>query len=221
MEVLFFMSYYADLSTREHVNDEEYVMTNIGWIDGLHDFNKGKVSNKFLLLLWEYIKIPINGTRGIYCNILDGNKAFIAKYEGYNITLGSAEIRVIDMENRRIYVSPNLILHYIINHGYCPPQCFMSAVLNGPKPNSEEYKKILISKRNKYNNGRMECVFCGSHNLRFGFSYDPNYIPTENIEILEYTNNIEIQHRNHMFNVICEECGNMFDVPFDEILQGE
>ena len=62
-------------------------------------------------------------------------------------------------------------------------------------------------------------MFCGSHQLQLGFSYDPDYIRTKNIEILEYTNNINNQQINRMFNVICEDCGNIFDVSFDEIVR--
>ena len=83
--------------------------------------------------MWEYIKYPVNRTRGIYPNIaLDGGvKTFVAKYQGYNIVLGSAEIRVVDTKNNIVYAAPNLILHYVINHRYMPPQSFIDAVING------------------------------------------------------------------------------------------
>jgi len=39
----------------------------------------------------------------------------------------------------RLYVAPSLILHYIAEHGYAPPQEFQAAVLACPPMGSAEY----------------------------------------------------------------------------------
>ena len=44
-----------------------------------------------------------------------------------------------------IFMAPALILHYIREHQYLPPACFVEAVLNCPKPGSKEYR-IAITK---------------------------------------------------------------------------
>jgi hypothetical protein len=49
-------------------------------------------------------------------------------YIGREYTLGSAEIRV-PSGNGTIYVAPNLIIHYIREHGYRPPDEFIRALL--------------------------------------------------------------------------------------------
>jgi hypothetical protein len=42
----------------------------------------------------------------------------------------------------RLYVAPELIVHYIEEHDYCPPEEFIKAVMNSPLPESEEYQLI-------------------------------------------------------------------------------
>jgi hypothetical protein len=55
--------------------------------------------------------------------------------------LGSYHIHVPagDVE----YNAPSLILHYIQHHGYQPPECFQTAVLECPEPGSPEYFAAL------------------------------------------------------------------------------
>ncbi len=56
--------------------------------------------------------------------------------------LGSAEIWVIANDGK-IFACPDLILHYIVDHNYLPPEEFIEAVENGPIPNSTAFKKML------------------------------------------------------------------------------
>ena len=215
------MSYYADLSNYEYSNFEYtiegYKVLNVGWIDGLHKFDQGDISDEILKSLWEYIKIPFNRMRGLYCDtILDGqNKVFVANFEGYAITLGDAEIRVIDEERKIVYASPNMILHYIINHRYYPPQCFIDAVMYGPKPGSDSYSKILIEKKHHHTNSMLECIYCKDHNTRIGYSYNTNQVNPQNIIITELKNDIKMTQDNRMHRVICRKCGGIFEAPLN------
>jgi hypothetical protein len=59
--------------------------------------------------------------------------------------LGAAQIRVIGEEE--IFAAPALILHYITAHQYLPPEPFCEAVLNGPPPDSSEYRALLRALR--------------------------------------------------------------------------
>lgn len=216
------MAYFKDLSINKIDKNLSYTIINIGWIDNMHEFNKGKVTDEFLISLWEYIKVPINRTRGIYHNVLlDGkNKTFVVKYQGYNIILGSAEIRVIDTENKIIYASPNLILHYIVNHQYLPPQCFIEAVINGAKPNSIDYNKVLINKNSLHYKENLSCVFCGSHKLQLGYCFSNFKDKEHKIKVTEYSNsknNIKISEE-YKYDVICEECGRISKIPIRNIL---
>jgi hypothetical protein len=42
-----------------------------------------------------------------------------------------------------------MIIHYIKEHDYLPPQEFINAVMNGPNPDSKEYAVIVKDEMNK------------------------------------------------------------------------
>jgi hypothetical protein len=41
-----------------------------------------------------------------------------------------------------LFVAPELVVHYIEEHGYSPPAAFVEAVLRSPLPDTEEYQLI-------------------------------------------------------------------------------
>jgi hypothetical protein len=66
----------------------------------------------------------------------------LLEFEGETLKFGSAEIRVIGSDSV-IYAAPNLVFHYVRDHGYKPPQSFIDAVLAEPAPDSQEYQGRL------------------------------------------------------------------------------
>jgi hypothetical protein len=44
----------------------------------------------------------------------------------------------------RIFVCPELIVHYIIAHRYRPPDSFQDAVLRCPDPRGPEYRELFL-----------------------------------------------------------------------------
>ncbi|MEV0367320.1 hypothetical protein, partial [Nocardia fusca] len=51
-------------------------------------------------------------------------------YGDHSLNLGSAEIRVpVPQTPRHMFAAPNLIIHYVIEHGYLPPDAFVAAVM--------------------------------------------------------------------------------------------
>ena len=61
---------------------------------------------------------------------------------GEEMLLGSAEIRVFGQAGL-IYAAPNLIYHYVLLHHYSPPEVFVPAMKEGPKPTDSDYFKRL------------------------------------------------------------------------------
>lgn len=212
------MTYYKDLSEYMYRSSKEKNIVNVGWIDGEHKYLKGDVTEYFIRALWEYIKYPVNKTRGIHSDIAleGGMKKFVAKYQGYNILLGTAEIRVIDTKNNIVYAAPNLIIHYVINHHYIPPQNFIDAVINGPRPNSDEYrnvmKKIFLDEKGR--GISKKCMYCGSQKLYYAFRVQKKYDTFSKIEIINYEADKykELQKNEFIYDVICKECGRLFRV---------
>ncbi|MGZ7445796.1 ankyrin repeat domain-containing protein [Paenibacillus sp. TH7-28] len=95
-----------------------------------NDYCKGNVSSEFIENLCLYVKNPFNEIRMV--PIKSNSTDFTA--------LGSSEIRVITEDGKQKFAAPSMILHYVIDHNYCPPEEFISAVINGPKPGSNEYE---------------------------------------------------------------------------------
>lgn len=103
----------------------------IGWIEDF-DFATGSVPEIFTGIIASTIssKIFSDGTRGFHtcclCGVLmpkviwNAMEISIAGYGHYLIQMGKI-----------VYMAPALLLHYIIDHNYCPPQEFVEAVING------------------------------------------------------------------------------------------
>lgn len=221
------MAYYEDLTSYEYGECYNDKTVNIGWIDEVHSYPKGEIAGEFILSLWEYIKYPINQTRGVYHNKrLDPQTSFhFAHYEGYHMTLGDAEIRVVDLENDLIYAAPNLILHYIITHQYLPPEQFVNAVINGPKPNSDLYSNVMKNLF-KYGNKhyhmlsrRSSCEFCFSHYGYLGHLHvkDEFVIKSNQIVINTFKPKYDdLEKEKLYYNFICEDCGKVSEIPDSE-----
>ncbi|WP_249375347.1 hypothetical protein [Streptomyces sp. I05A-00742] len=46
------------------------------------------------------------------------------------LLLGTAELRVVSADGTW-FIAPDLVLHYVTDHGYLPPDDFVEAVLSG------------------------------------------------------------------------------------------
>jgi hypothetical protein len=105
---------------------------NVGWLAAGHDFAKGEVSPSFVMRLQELVAhARTRQTRGFHeCELCaDPNPPGDDTHmNGRNPRLSSAEIRAVGSDGVR-YAAPTLIPHYIIEHGYAPPQPFVEAVL--------------------------------------------------------------------------------------------
>lgn len=136
--------YFKDMSLYSYQRDERSF--NIGWLDDKHQYSRGEVDINFLTSLWEYMKYPINQTRGYHsCQLCEKSKILYASYNGIEVPLGTSEIRVFSPDSKTIFSAPNLIIHYIIDHHYRPPEIFISSVINGIKPDTSKYREMVQS----------------------------------------------------------------------------
>jgi hypothetical protein len=95
------------------------------------------------MILWQFCLISVVQTRGIYeCDLCSSARTIAEERNGDSLALGSAEIRVFG-EDGSIFAAPNLIYHYVKEHQYKLPEEFERALLDGPKPPSEEYFEKL------------------------------------------------------------------------------
>lgn len=140
------LRYFSDLTNYSYLHYEN--SKNIGWLGSTEDYRRGKVSKEFMNKLLEYLPeglMQIRGYGGCDLCMVPKQECLVATHNGKSIKLGFAEIRVLSEDGVAAYASPDLIYHYIIKHEYRPPEEFIRAVLNGPKPKSIAYEKFLLS----------------------------------------------------------------------------
>lgn len=135
-------------------------MIAIGWLDSEYEYVKGNVSEEVIRKIKYLIDKPWGYGGGAFCgyhtcnicpphNPHNSNRivnkedrlAFIKNYvkkQPVKLEMGGLNIYV-PVNNDFLYVFPELILHYIKEHNYCPPEEFQKAVLDCPEPLSQEY----------------------------------------------------------------------------------
>lgn len=138
------MTYYADLTPYvywpEHVvGDQPYPdgveILNVGWLEAGHDFPtfEGDPDPEFLENLITLAADHFtHATRGIHgCDLPhQDEKADIegeVVYGGRELFLGHAEIHVVTPDGRWL-AAPTLVVHYVRDHRYRPPEEFNEAV---------------------------------------------------------------------------------------------
>jgi hypothetical protein len=119
--------YYPDLTPYVYIGREDNTV-NIGWLDILHSFDTGVVSQEFIEKLKLYRSYIVQN-----CWMGAHTCEFCRVYAS------TGELRIFGLDER-IYATPTMVVHYVIEHQYLPPQEFVDAVLRGPHPPSQEYK---------------------------------------------------------------------------------
>ncbi|VAW61655.1 hypothetical protein MNBD_GAMMA09-3855 [hydrothermal vent metagenome] len=119
------MAYFKDLSVYSYSGEKKAEnVRNIGWLDKRFDYSSGKVSSEVIKIIEIMLKNPQNIYRGKHpCNLCAPPNDVRPLCSS-----GTGEIRVMGSDGI-IYAAPTLILHYIIEHQYAPPDEFLKAVL--------------------------------------------------------------------------------------------
>ena len=130
------MSYYKDLTPCDYFPfKHEGNLISVGWLEKGYEYEKKAISNEVYQKLQHLLKDPFQPViaAGFHeCSLCqfesekNGIKNLFVPYQG------------------KIYVCPELILHYINAHNYRPPEIFIEAILECPDTRSIEYKKKLL-----------------------------------------------------------------------------
>lgn len=124
--------YLADLSsyTTKEMSFELPNVLTIGWLDRSHSFNTGDVDPALLDMLKLLATTqPASQTRGFSDCKLCGCKRVALEYRGVRRLLGSAEVWIPHRaDGSRVFAAPDLIVHYVDEHRYLPPEAFLDAL---------------------------------------------------------------------------------------------
>lgn len=130
--------YFPDLSEYAYgrTAPKSHIL-NIGWLSKEHAYPRGAVPESISQRLAELIKTPVNLYRGSHlCEFCPAPPTLMSPGGIKMInpppeTWGNGEIRLRAAGTSRIYVAPVLIHHYIVAHGYLPPEEFIETIRTG------------------------------------------------------------------------------------------
>jgi hypothetical protein len=137
------MTYYPDLVPYDYLPEtvpEGVELLTVGWLEPGHEFpvadDDPDLDPDPDPVFWQNLIAlaadhTVAATRGVHgCrfrHLFDSDFQYRAVYGTRVLYLGSAEIRVVAADGRRL-TAPNLVVHYVRDHGYQPPQEFVEAV---------------------------------------------------------------------------------------------
>jgi len=139
------MAYFQDLSDYIYFSRHgSRGAVNVGWLERGRPFDQQSPSEELRSTLWRYCEVSVMQARGLHqCDLCPPPaRLIVASRDGHGLRLGSAEIRVFSPDGK-IYAAPNLIYHYVRTHHYKPPQEFLTALNEGPRPPSPEFFEHL------------------------------------------------------------------------------
>jgi hypothetical protein len=134
--------YYPDNSIYCYKVYKNPNLKRIGWLDVAKPYAYGRAQPEIEDILWEYCKTTLNEWRGHHsctlCPSSSSRNILVLERNGERVELGSDEIVVLGLEGK-VFICPNLIFHYVRDHGYSPPYDFLAAVAKSPPPPSDIY----------------------------------------------------------------------------------
>lgn len=128
------MTYFKDGTPYRYLAEFEDGSVNIGWLDTAEPYAQGEVPAEFTERLVELSRKPVNLTRGWhFCNLCPKPpepmpQPITVKSPEGDFPVGHGEIRVEGRNGVR-YAAPDMIAHYVLEHGYRPPEEFIEAVV--------------------------------------------------------------------------------------------
>jgi hypothetical protein len=130
------MAYLEDLSVNRSIRENEPNALNVGWLSKGRPFEVRETSEAFRAALRKICDDnPILLCCGHHvCEFCSG----ASWGDPYFSDMGNGEIWVRDAGGTW-YAAPRLIVHYVEEHGYCPPQGFIDAVLNPSEIGRDEF----------------------------------------------------------------------------------
>ena len=116
----------------------------IGWLDKAHLFTTGSCTDAFLNKLRKFSERCNESTRAMGWGVFAG----FHRCELCHGSTGTHNFAV--PANDLLYVAPELIVHYIDEHDYLPPDEFIAATLDAPLPGTKKYEKLTAPFREFY-----------------------------------------------------------------------
>lgn len=140
--------YFDDLTPYSYCLTKSLpAVLNVGWLDHSRSFRRGQAPDNFIKALKRWLsKAKANQTRGFelcrFCRMNNYQQMHVV-VEERNVMLGSAEIWVPGIKGE-VYASPTIIVHYVEEHEYLPPDQYIDAVL---RPVPTDWNAAAVAER--------------------------------------------------------------------------
>jgi hypothetical protein len=128
------MTYFEDESDYSFIEtDEGGPALNMGWLSAGRPYSSGSISQELVRVLARLCRNGVNRTRGLhrceFCSVGDSGwgPPTSASDEDGEFIVGGAEIRVTS-KSGTTYAAPDMIIHYVTDHGYMPSREFLAAL---------------------------------------------------------------------------------------------
>ena len=125
-----------------------------------------KINNEFINALWKYVLFSRNVSRTMpSCKIC--HKLDVFEYEGFGgIKEVGNGVMCIPSEAGDVYIIPDILFHYFYSHNLMPTKMFRDAVINGPKPDTQQYGELIreaycLYKKRVQSWKHINCSCCG------------------------------------------------------------
>lgn len=127
------MAHFDDLSPYAYGwHSADPGVLHVGWLSSKHEYPKGDVPAHLVSTLMTLSSNLKELYRGYHvCELCQMpaeliGKPFSDQWEWASKRASNGEIRIT--EDGVTYAAPQLIVHYIVEHGYRPPQVFLQAL---------------------------------------------------------------------------------------------
>ena len=129
------MSFFPDLGQITPVAWGEHVRA-VGWLHPDHPFPQGEVPAEFVTRLKKYVAQSGASAEALYFGAFMG-------FHTCELCGRSHGVRNFGvLGDDVLFVAPEMVVHYVEEHGYCPPAEFIASVLRSPLPETEDYQLL-------------------------------------------------------------------------------
>jgi hypothetical protein len=129
------MSFFPDMGCESLVAAGDHVRA-IGWLHPDHSYTRGEIPAELLARLKEFAARSGDSAAALYFGASGGFHT--CEFCGRAHGIGNFGVPSGDL----LFVAPEMVVHYIEQHGYSPPPEFVAAVLRSPLPDTDEYRLI-------------------------------------------------------------------------------
>jgi hypothetical protein len=139
------MTWFADMTTYSYsLTGASGGPLNVGWLAPHHEFPRGPIDESHIEMLWSLCRVTVVDTRGIHRCELCSRDTVPSTYlhRDERRRLGTGEIRAFSPSGMT-FAAPDLVFHYVRDHGYLPPRAFLLALEATSRPDLNEYTSRL------------------------------------------------------------------------------